>query len=211
MTSISFPLTSHRLALRHISQMLVGDDGLREMIVEESRDVKRAFDARRASLERAATFDKLIRLSERALGTGRSRLPYTILARSRCWRRRHPRRTARILKALRRPCTETRQKQVCLVSRQRLIGHTNGSSNYLLQICAALRDNGYAITLVSPNPGTFGRMPFLFLRPEMSVFDKIFILAELGGSGGGSTSRKTLAWLSRPPNLSLRSCCAGRG
>ena len=128
--------------------MLVGDDGLRAMTVEESRDVKRAFDARRASLERAATFDKLISALKTRSWHGALKIalhdPRTIAMLA----TPASARTARILKALRRPCTETRQKQVCLVSRQRLIGHTNGSSNYLLQICAALRDNGYAITLV---------------------------------------------------------------
>jgi succinoglycan biosynthesis protein ExoO len=167
--------TSHRLAFRHISQMRVADDRLRAMINDERRDVTHAFDVRRASLERAAAFDKLVSAIKTRCWQEASKLvfgePRTIpmLAEP------VSARIGRISKLFRRSLGNTARKQVCLVSRQRLIGHTNGSSNYLLQICAALRAEGYAITLVSPNPGTFGRMPFLFLRPEMSVFDKICI------------------------------------
>ena len=167
--------TSHRLALRHISQMLSGDDRLRAMIGIESREVTRAFDARRASLDRAAAYDTLISAIKNRSWREASKIalrePRTILM----LKEPVSARVARISKVIRRPRAEAQQKRVCLISRQRLIGHTNGSSNYLLQICAVLRENGFGITLVSPSPGTFGRMPFLFLRPEMSVFDKICI------------------------------------
>jgi succinoglycan biosynthesis protein ExoO len=167
--------TSHRLALRHISQMLLGDARLRGMLSLESHDVARAFDVRSASLKRAVAFDTLISALKARSWIEAFKIAF-----------RDPRtipmlampasaRVGRVFRAFRPRRAASREKQVCLISRQRLIGCTNGSSNYLLQICSALREDGFAVTLVSPSPGTFGRMPFLFLRPEMSVFDKMHI------------------------------------
>jgi succinoglycan biosynthesis protein ExoO len=64
---------------------------------------------------------------------------------------------------------------VCLISRQRIIGRTNGSSAYILSIVEYLKANGFRIHYVSPSPSTFGRWPFMRLRPEMDVFDSIRI------------------------------------
>jgi succinoglycan biosynthesis protein ExoO len=66
-------------------------------------------------------------------------------------------------------------KRACLITRQRVVGNTNGSSVYLLSICEALRANGYALTLISPSPAAFGRWPFLRLGREMDIFDGIWI------------------------------------
>ena len=59
---------------------------------------------------------------------------------------------------------------VCLLSRQRLIGRTNGSSTYLLMLCRGLSDAGFKVHLVQPSPLVFGRWPLLRLRSEMDVF-----------------------------------------
>jgi succinoglycan biosynthesis protein ExoO len=59
---------------------------------------------------------------------------------------------------------------VVFVSRQRLIGRTNGSSVYLLDLAAAVARAGLTARLVQPSPSLFGRMPVLRLRPEMAVF-----------------------------------------
>src|SRR5690606_18873346 len=67
------------------------------------------------------------------------------------------------------------EKRVALISRQRLIGNSNGSSAYVLALAKALRDDGHKITLISPSMSTFGRWPFLRMRPEMDVFDEIHI------------------------------------
>src|SRR5262249_40456797 len=55
---------------------------------------------------------------------------------------------------------------VCLISRQRIIGKTNGSSAYILSIVEYLKANGFRIHYVSPSPSTFGRWPFMRLRAE---------------------------------------------
>lgn len=63
-----------------------------------------------------------------------------------------------------------RPSPVTLVSRQRLVGRTNGSSAYLLDLAAAVRQAGLDCSLVQPSPSLFGRMPILRLRPEMDLF-----------------------------------------
>nr|WP_198148624.1 glycosyltransferase [Sphingomonas sp. Y57] len=60
--------------------------------------------------------------------------------------------------------------RVCFISNQRLIGATNGSSAYLIDLARATRAAGREPHLVQPSPAIFGRLPFFRLRPEMSVF-----------------------------------------
>src|SRR5690606_12437401 len=66
-------------------------------------------------------------------------------------------------------------KRICLISRQRLVGYTNGSSTYLIDLAGSLKDAGHSITLISPSVATLGRWPFLRLGPEMLVFDEAHI------------------------------------
>lgn len=60
---------------------------------------------------------------------------------------------------------------VLFVSRQRLVGRTNGSSVYLLELAQALRDGGLRVHLLQPSPSLMGRLPILKLKPEMRVFE----------------------------------------
>jgi glycosyltransferase involved in cell wall biosynthesis len=68
------------------------------------------------------------------------------------------------------PQLKSDRPQVCVISRQRVIGRTNGSSGYLLSIVAALQAHGIDVNYISPSPTTLGRWPYLKLRPEMKVF-----------------------------------------
>jgi len=68
---------------------------------------------------------------------------------------------------------------VCLVSRQRLIGRTNGSSTYLLAIVDHLRRAGIPTDLVQPSPVVMGRWPIMRLSPDMAVFASIKIRGAL--------------------------------
>ena len=61
-------------------------------------------------------------------------------------------------------------RDVVFVSRQRLVGATNGSSSYLLQLAAAVRRAGCIPHLLQPSPTLLGRYPLLRLGPEMRVF-----------------------------------------
>jgi succinoglycan biosynthesis protein ExoO len=64
---------------------------------------------------------------------------------------------------------------ICVLSRQRIVGNTNGSSAYLLSLCAALCADGHSLHLVCPSPRMFGRWPALILGREMTVFRSISI------------------------------------
>jgi succinoglycan biosynthesis protein ExoO len=66
-------------------------------------------------------------------------------------------------------------RHVCIISRQRLVGRTNGSSTYLIGLATAVASRGMRVHLVCPSPTLFGRVPAFVLRPEMAIFDTIDI------------------------------------
>src|SRR5437870_4061382 len=59
---------------------------------------------------------------------------------------------------------------VLFISRQRVVGRTNGSSVYLLDLAHAVRLAGMTPHLLQPSPTMMGRWPVLRLKPEMKVF-----------------------------------------
>lgn len=60
--------------------------------------------------------------------------------------------------------------RVLIVSRQRLIGATNGSSAYLIGLAHAVREAGMEPHLLQPSPSVMGRIPVFRARTEMRVF-----------------------------------------
>ncbi|MBY0564443.1 MAG: glycosyltransferase family 4 protein [Hyphomonadaceae bacterium] len=68
-----------------------------------------------------------------------------------------------------------RAKQAILLSRQRIVGATSGSSLYVLSLMRVLRDAGYAVHFRGVSPKLFGRWPLVRLRAEMRVFETIGI------------------------------------
>ena len=65
------------------------------------------------------------------------------------------------------------RRQICVLTRQRIVGRTNGSSRYLLDIVAYLKQQGADVHLVVPSPTTMGRLPFLKLSDDMAIFKSI--------------------------------------
>jgi len=65
--------------------------------------------------------------------------------------------------------------RVTLLSRQRIVGATNGSSAYLLALANALKDGGYAVDYIGALPAIFGRWAVLRLKPEIRVFDRYLV------------------------------------
>lgn len=61
-------------------------------------------------------------------------------------------------------------RHVLFISRQRVVGATNGSSAYLLDLAGAVRRAGMIPHLLQPSPDVAGRWPVLSMRPEMAVF-----------------------------------------
>ena len=56
-----------------------------------------------------------------------------------------------------------------IVSKQRLLGSTNGSSTYLLSIARSIEKAGYEVHLIQPSPVIAGRTPLMRFLPEMRV------------------------------------------
>jgi succinoglycan biosynthesis protein ExoO len=166
---------SHRMSGESIEHMLTADARLSTLFPEDALDVARAFATRRTSIERAAAFSAVVT----ALKAGRPSEAFGLALRN---PRVLPLLAMPLLARLRKALSfksgsvaKCNGKQICLISRQRLIGSTNGSSTYVVALATALRDAGHKITLISPSAATFGRWPFLLLRPEMDVFDAIHI------------------------------------
>jgi GT2 family glycosyltransferase len=70
----------------------------------------------------------------------------------------------------RRPAASTSSRQVCVISRQRVVGRTNGSSVYLLELAGALVGRGLKVHFLAPSPATLGRWPYLPRSDALSVF-----------------------------------------
>ncbi|MGE5500370.1 MAG: glycosyltransferase family 4 protein, partial [Ignavibacteriales bacterium] len=79
---------------------------------------------------------------------------------------------ARRLVGRRRPQRSLRRVAIVL-SRQRIVGRTNGSSAYLLSIVSALKARGWSFRFIGPSPHAFGRWPVVRLKREMDVFDSV--------------------------------------
>jgi glycosyltransferase involved in cell wall biosynthesis len=70
-------------------------------------------------------------------------------------------------------------RHVCVLTRQRIIGPTNGSSKYLLELMSTLVQHGIKVHLLSPSPTTLGRWPYLRLSPEMAIFASVRVRGTL--------------------------------
>ena len=134
-----------------------------------------AIDARIRSLDTALAYEKLLGSLKagnlvggiRAMGANPKALA---LLRLPIGARLHRLTSARI----QRPAV-TAKPQVCVLSRQRVIGRTNGSSAYLLDLARAIHKAGFDIHFLAPSPATLGRWPFLFLSKDLSVFKSFAI------------------------------------
>ncbi len=87
-----------------------------------------------------------------------------------------------------------RSPRVTLLSRQRIVGATNGSSAYVLALAGALKKAGYAVDFVGASPKIFGRWAGFRMKPELGVFDRYLVH---GGVRVGPfmLSRDPGAWL----------------
>jgi succinoglycan biosynthesis protein ExoO len=65
--------------------------------------------------------------------------------------------------------------QACILSRQRVVGRTNGSSAYLLDLVQAVAGCGVDVHFLSPSPATLGRWPYLKLSDDLSFLKSVRI------------------------------------
>lgn len=67
------------------------------------------------------------------------------------------------------------QRRITLLSRQRIVGATNGSSAYVIALAQALKREGFSVSFLGISPRIFGRWAMLRLRPELKIFDRYMI------------------------------------
>lgn len=163
---------SHRLSTDHVNRMLAAGTALREALAADPA-LARALAPRDRALQRAWTFTHLLD----ALKARRAGAAFGLLLHDPgIVPMLHGPVAGAFRKLARRVGTPAAapppdDRAVLFVSRQRLIGATNGSSAYLLAIARAVRAAGLVPHLLQPSPRVFGRTPFYRVRPEMKVFE----------------------------------------
>jgi succinoglycan biosynthesis protein ExoO len=168
--------TSHRLTAADIAQIARAEAEHRSRLEGGlPRSYARALKRRRASIERAAAYaeavgalkrrrplEALAAVAQRPRAALLFRMPLAARAR-RLWRG----------PAHQRGPGAARPAPVCFITRQRVVGRTNGSSIYLLDLAEAVRRAGFEPHLVQASPVVVGRWPVLRLKREMKVFATI--------------------------------------
>jgi succinoglycan biosynthesis protein ExoO len=164
---------SHRLNQGAITALKAADERAIEKMPEADEQVLSAVDARRHSLNTALAYEKFLGSLKAGNLVGCTRVIRTdpkVLALLRLAI------AARLRRRTSAPRTAKRGKpQVWVLSRQRVIGRTNGSSTYLLDLAEAIRKAGFDIHFLAPSPTTLGRWPFLFLSKDILVFKSFTI------------------------------------
>jgi succinoglycan biosynthesis protein ExoO len=166
---------SHRLSRRTIVPMQRAHDLFCATIANPPARLAAALNERAKSLATALAYDDVVAAAKTrnwtaavsALIDNPSALPLLrlpLLVRLR-----------RLLPTLSRAAPNVSAPSIVLLSRQRMIGATNGSSAYLLSMVQSLVQSGMQVHLVQPSPAVFGRWPVLAMRPEMGVFASIRI------------------------------------
>ncbi|TPG16472.1 glycosyltransferase [Sphingomonas koreensis] len=171
---------SHRLSAAHADRMMAAADRLDPLIRQKDSTCATPWRRRRRALRRAWGFSHLVEaLKRRDVGAAAAIVSRTPAALS-LLRQPIGARAARLFgraassKADHAAPGDNRDA-VLFISRQRLVGATNGSSAYLISLASAVRAAGRVPHLLQPSSGLFGRTPVLRLRPEMLVFETIRI------------------------------------
>jgi succinoglycan biosynthesis protein ExoO len=164
---------SHRLTVETIEAMKVVDRE-RRASVNGSRKLAAAMEARTRSLNSALAFVRLVDAIKRRDVIGACRVAFE---RPQALRLFWQPIAARLKKYPRAPVAGRgdRKRQVCVLTRQRVVGPINGSSTYLLELVRALAKSGAEVSLLSPSPTTLGRWPYLKLGPELDIFRNVWV------------------------------------
>lgn len=159
---------SHRLNLGALDALLAANA---RIIPGANAALARELAASRRALLDARAFTQLIGALKRrdlrgALGAAAGRPAALLLLRDPIAARLKPKPRAPALEA---------KPRVTLLSRQRIVGATNGSSAYVLALAGALNNAGYAVDYVGASPKIFGRWAAMRLRPDVNVFDRYLV------------------------------------
>jgi succinoglycan biosynthesis protein ExoO len=160
---------SHRLTLSAIDAMLAATD---RIDTGGDRRLRAALGEQRRALRNARAFTELVdalkaKNAREALRIARSRPMALYLLKEPIKARLAPQRRA--------PGRARALRRVTLLTRQRIIGHTNGSSAYVLAIAEALTRAGLEVDLLGASPKIFGRWAMMRLKPETDVFTSYLI------------------------------------
>ena len=161
---------SHRLSSDALQRIVDSERDWAERWPQAS--LQGALRARERSIRRAIAFDKLVRYIKAgqlaaAVRTAMADPAAAFLLYLPAWQW--------IKRLGRTPAnnSDAGRRQICILTRQRIVGRTNGSSRYLLDIAAYLKERGADVHLVVPSPATMGRLPFLRLSNDMAFFRSI--------------------------------------
>lgn len=171
---------SHRLSPANADKMVAAINRVGPSFVSQSRAVRSAWAQRSRSILAARAFVHIVEaIKAKRFGdffTTAIASPQALLL----FRQPVMAKLQRLMpKFSSRGARKSGKTDVIFISRQRLVGATNGSSAYLLALAQAVRDAGLEPHLVQPSPSLFGRTPFIKLRPEMDVFSTIHIRESL--------------------------------
>lgn len=173
---------SHRLASHALKDMMKADTDFRGWAGPQvMAQLRTALDKRLASLHTAAAAEaSLSNLKRRSpwrafvtLASNPSAIPILLRQMTPQALLVRMRRQTRNTPPTVNPCQS--QPTICVLSRQRLIEGTNGSTAYLLSLCRTLRQSGFKLQLVCPSPAVLGRVPLLRVAGDGDVFDQIKI------------------------------------
>ena len=184
---------SHRLSLANVDAMVMAGGRLTADLRDAAPDARRALAKRNRALRNTRDFSLAIEaLKARRLGRAAAlalsrpgllplfRMP--ILSKLK----------GLFGRAVQKP-ESSASPRACFISNQRLIGATNGSSAYLIDLARAARTAGYAPHLVQPSPALFGRTPFFRLRADMRIFASHHVRGALR-LGDWMIARDPLIW-----------------
>jgi GT2 family glycosyltransferase len=160
--------TSHRLDKGALAALRAADTALLEGGAYDDPEIANVASARLRSIDTAAAFETLLEALRAKDGVS---ILHTILRHPGTFRLLKFPVVARLSRVFRkRPTSSTSNRQVCVLSRQRVVGRTNGSSVYLLELVGALAERGLEVHFLSPSPTTLGRWPYLRRSEALSVF-----------------------------------------
>jgi succinoglycan biosynthesis protein ExoO len=163
---------SHRLSSDALQRIVDAEAGWATRWPQAS--LQNPLRARERSIRRAIAFDRLVRHIKAgqlaaAVRTAIADPAAALLLHMPAWQ------FIKRIGRTRGKTTSEGRRQICILTRQRIVGRTNGSSRYLLDIAAYLVEQGASVHLVVPSPVTMGRLPFLKLSDDMAIFSSIRI------------------------------------
>ena len=167
--------TSHRLQTKALEALKLSDLKLLDELLPTEHQLRIKTNARIRSIDAALAYEEILHSLKGGKWAQASR---TVAANPRTI----PLLRLPIISRLRRLQPKSKsahsgsdKRQVCILSRQRVVGRTNGSSVYLLDLAEAIANSKIDVHFLSPSPTTLGRWPYIALSDDLSVFKTIRI------------------------------------